>query len=102
MYVGTAALGCPPRAAAPSRGTAEVPSYLCGTADPHRFSASFVRFCQSFALIGVHAPLGCGPIGLRFAACRAAVGKTGLPRLQLELFPADGANFDRKCHSAFL
>ncbi len=101
MYVGTAAFGCPRRATRAEEPRSDLAIFAVQQIT-HRFSASFVRFCQSFALIGVHAPLGCGLIGLRLTASRTAVGKTGLPRLQLKLFPAGRANFDRKCHSAFL
>ena len=64
----------------------------------HRLSASFVRFCLSLAFVCVHGLLRFGVSVFRFTARRTAVSKAGLTRLQLELFRADSANFDRKCH----
>src|ERR1019366_7166776 len=68
----------------------------------HCPSASFVRFHLSFAFVGVHAWLRDGGRVLGFAARRAAVGKAGFIRFQLERFRADGAHFDRKCHRAIM
>ena len=52
----------------------------------HRPSPSFVRFLQSFALVGVDACLAHGLNLFGFAARRAAVGETGFIGPQLELF----------------
>jgi len=52
----------------------------------HRSSPSFVRFCQALAFVGVHPLLRFGASLFGFAARRAAVGKAGLVRPQLELF----------------
>ena len=41
---------------------------------------------------------GYGIVRLGFAARRAAVRKTGLAGPELELFTADGADFDRERH----
>ena len=64
----------------------------------HRLPSSLVRFTRILALVGIHAALSCG--GSRFGgtALRAAIGETGFIRLQLELFRADGADFDRGSH----
>jgi len=65
----------------------------------HRLSPSFVRFHQRPAFGGVHALLRYGVNLFGFAALRAAIGKTGFIRLQFELFRANDAQLDRKCHS---
>ena len=68
----------------------------------HRLSSSFVRFYLRLAFFRVHCLLRFGINVLGFTARWAAVGKARFIRLQLELFRADGANFDRKCHPAFM
>src|SRR5208282_3419796 len=68
----------------------------------HRPPPSFVRFHQNLAFIGVLALLRYGGIMFRYAARWAAVGKSGFIRLQFELFRADRAHFDRKCHLAVM
>ena len=45
---------------------------------------------------------GYGIVRLGFAARRAAVRKTGLAGPELELFTADGADFDRERHCVFI
>jgi len=51
----------------------------------HGSSAGVVRLCQTLAFVGVHPLLrGFGLLGR--AAIRAAIGKSGLVGLQLELF----------------
>src|SRR5208283_2387250 len=62
----------------------------------HRVPASFV---ESLALVGVHGLLRCRIGVFGFAARRTTVGKARLPRSQFELFRADRADFDRKCHA---
>jgi len=64
----------------------------------HRPSASFVRFDQRLAFVGVHALLGFEVNRVGLAARRAAVGKAGLIWLQLELFRASRAGSNRKSH----
>jgi hypothetical protein len=55
--------------------------------------------CTSIlALIGVHAVLVYRGGSFRSTTLRAAVGETGLIRLQLELFVADRADFDGESH----
>jgi hypothetical protein len=66
----------------------------------HRVSPGFVRLRQSLALVGVHAPLGYRISRVRFTTSRTTIRKPRLARLQLKLFRADGADFDRKCHLA--
>ncbi|MFI5104365.1 MAG: hypothetical protein ACHP79_05525, partial [Terriglobales bacterium] len=53
---------------------------------PHGLAAGLVGFLGRFAFVGVHAALGCGLDSLWLAARWAAVGETGLVRLQLKLF----------------
>jgi hypothetical protein len=52
----------------------------------HRSSPSFIRFRQALAFVGVHPLLRFRLCVLGLAARRAAVGKAGLVRPQLELF----------------
>jgi len=66
----------------------------------HGLSASFVRFFQGFAFVGVHALLGRGGNGIGLAARGAAIGEAGFIGLQLELCGADGAHSDGKRHPA--
>lgn len=63
----------------------------------HRLSPSLAHFSRILALIGVHAVLS-WDIWFGAAASRAAVGETGLIRLQLELFSADGADLGWESH----
>ena len=64
----------------------------------HRLPPSLIGFTSILALIGVHAVLvyrgGC----FGGTTVRAAVGETGLIRLQFELFFADRADFDGESH----
>ncbi len=60
--------------------------------------ASGVRLACRFTLVGVHAQLVFGRGCFRGAALGAAVGETGLIRLEFELFRADGADFDGEGH----
>src|SRR5882757_7443347 len=66
----------------------------------HGLAPSLVRFLLRLALVGVHAAFGGGFGGFRLATRRAAIGKTGFARLQFELFPAHGADFNRESHPA--
>lgn len=52
----------------------------------HGSPASFVRLLHSLAFVGIHAPLGCGFSGFRFATGGAAVGEGGLIGPPFELF----------------
>src|SRR3977135_89902 len=68
----------------------------------HRLSASFVRFDPRLAFVSVHCLLCLRVSVFRFATRWTAVGKARFTRLQLELFRADSANFDRKCHPVIM
>ena len=59
---------------------------------------SLVGFTSILALIGVHAVLTYGGGCFGGTTLRAAVGETGLIRLQLELYVADRADFDGESH----
>ena len=64
-------------------------------------AAGFVGFGYGLALVGVHAGFGGGiACGVGGAAFGAAIGESGFIGLQLELFGADGADFDGKGHGA--
>jgi len=58
----------------------------------YRLSASVAYFTGGFALVRVHAALGCRS-GFGGTALRADVGEAGFIRLELELFRADRADF---------
>ena len=64
----------------------------------HGSPPSLVCFTQSLALVGVHASLTGGDGFLGRAALWAAVGETGLVRLQLELLFANRTDFDGESH----
>src|ERR1700683_4789016 len=68
----------------------------------HGPSASLVRFAHALALVGIHAALGYGSSIVVLATLGAAVGEARFVGLQLEFFPADGADFDRESHASFL
>jgi|ERR1700733_4270835 hypothetical protein len=68
----------------------------------YRLPPGLVHFAFRFALVGAHAGLGDRVGFIVGAARRAAVCETGLIRLQLELFGADGADFDRKWHKKLM
>ena len=64
----------------------------------HRLPPRLVHFTHTLALVGVHPALSCGGHGFGSAALRATVCETGFIRFELELFPADGADFDGENH----
>lgn len=65
----------------------------------HRLSPSLVGFLLRLAFVCVHAALFNGLTRFRLATSWAAVGKTGLARLQFELLAANGADFEGKYHA---
>lgn len=64
----------------------------------HRFASSFVSFFARAAFIGVLSTLGDRTAGFLNAAIWAAIRETGLIRLQLKLFRADGTDSDWVSH----
>lgn len=68
----------------------------------HDLPAGCVRLTRGLAFVSIHALPG-GRTG-RFggAALRALVGKTRFVRLQLKLFPTDGADLDWKSHLQYM
>jgi hypothetical protein len=63
----------------------------------HCTFAGFVELAIRFAV-----GLSLSRRGFRFAAIGAAVGETGLVRLELEFFSADGAGSDGESHRIFM
>ena len=59
---------------------------------------SLIGFTSILALIGVHAVFVSRGGSFGSTTLRAAVGETGLIRLQFELFLADRADFDGESH----
>ena len=98
-YVGTAALGCPPRTARLSR---QVPDNALSTIFAIKQIAHSLAPGGVSSLVGLPAfsRLGTGISSFFFAALRTPVRKPRLPRLQLKLFTTSHANFDRITHNA--
>jgi hypothetical protein len=63
----------------------------------NRLPPGDVGFAVSLECIAVPAALGDG-VNIGSAALRTVVGETGLTWLQLKLFGADGADFNRESH----
>jgi hypothetical protein len=65
----------------------------------HGLTSGLVRFGWSLLVDGVHVTLCERFYRFGFAALGTAIGETGFVGLQLELFLADDADFDGKCHN---
>src|SRR5215472_62631 len=80
----------------------EAQKYLTFFAIEHvanRFSPGCVHLDHASALIGFHRLFLRAIARFRSAAFRTTIGKARLVRLQLKLFSANYASFDRKRHS---
>ena len=64
----------------------------------HRLPSRLIGLRLGLALVGVHGPLAWGVGRFGSAAFRAPIGKSGLVRLEFELFFTNDADFDGKRH----